>query len=709
MDLDRKNSDKIPFPESGAGAQVTVLAETSLRGVCVGAARFSVDLVRQVLVCLLVLVAARFLAQPATAAQVKEVRRVLLLNALGPSNPATTRVEQEIRAALKKSPYPIEIYNEYLETTLFPGTASQQEIRAWYIRKYRDRRLDLIITIAPSAFKFMVESHERFFPGVPVVFCGGLKERADYPKLDSQFAGVWMILQFAKTLDAALRLQPRTKHVVVVGGSGPADRRYEALARKDLRSYEARLEFTYLTDLEMPALLERLKRLPNDTIIIFISFSQDAAGTRFVGPTESFPMVAAAANAPVFGVFDFLSFGQGMVGGYVNSMAAQGQAAGGIALRVLQGERLQNIPLVEGANLYMFDWRALRRWKFRESDLPPGSIVLYRQPSVWEQYKWWISGTLGLVALELLLIAVLLTNLRRRRRAEGSLKELAGQLLHSQDEERRRMARDLHDGTAQDLGGIALFLSRVLRDPALAEYGARHLLEEAHSLSRKVLQEVRSVSYALHPPMLEGSGLVAALRWYLDGLMKRTNLRIVFDPPPEMEPLPPEVDGTLFRIVQESISNILRHSGADTMRVQLERDSKSVRMNIEDNGHGMRPEALASVDGGAPLGVGIAGMRERVRQFAGKFEIRSGSAGTTVLVSVPASRQRATDLQPERHRATKGQEMETARDEAEEARGLCQAAGLQPIVPPSSPLDHPTFEPRVLPTPVNLKFRPGSE
>jgi signal transduction histidine kinase len=637
------------------------VAKSFCKGACVRASRFSADRVRKLPLCLLALVAVCFLVQPATAAQVKEVRRVLFLNALGASNSFITRVESEIRAALQKSPYQVEIYTEYLEAVLFPDAASQQEIREGYIRKYRDRQPDLIIAIGSDALKFMVESHARFFPGIPIVFCEGVKELAEYPKLDSNFAGVWIALQFAKTLDAALKLQPGTKHVAVVGGSGRADRIFEAMARKELRSYEDRLEFTYLTDLEMPALLQRLKRLPNGTVILYVTFSQDAAGTRFMDATQSLPMVIAAANAPVFALTEVF-VGQGTVGGYVNSETAQGQAAAGITMRMLGGERPQAIPVVQSTNVYMFDWRALRRWGFRASDLPPGSIVLYRQPSVWEQYKWWISGALGLLALESLLIAVLLSNLRLRRRLEKSLKRLAGQLLHTQDEERRRMARDLHDGTAQDLNAISLCLSQVLEDGVLDQNGTRHLLEEAHSVSRKALQEVRSVSYALHPPILEEAGLVPALRWYLDGLMKRTSLRIVFDAPAGMGPLPPEVESTLFRIVQESISNILRHSGADTVEVRLEHDSKSVRMNIKDNGRGMGAEALTSVNGGAPLGVGIAGMRERVRQFHGRLEIRSGRGGTTVLVSVPVSREQTNHPQPQSHRATEKQEMETARD-----------------------------------------------
>jgi ABC-type uncharacterized transport system substrate-binding protein len=312
------------------------VGKTSFRGVCLRAARFSADPVRKLLVCLLLPIAASFPVQSATAAKVKDVRRVLLLNGLGPSDPASVRAEQEIRATLQKSPYQIELYTEYLESALFSDAASQQEIREWYVRKYRNRQPDLIVALANAALKFMVESHKRFFPGIPIVFGGGIKEWADYSKLDASFAGVWIAPQFAKTLNAALQLQPGTRQVVVVGGSGPADRRFEALARKELRSYEDRLEFTYLTDLEMPALLERLKHLPSNTIVLFLSFGQDAAGTRFMNLTQSLPMVIAAANAPVFAWAD-LHVGQGTVGGYVTSVTAQGQAVGAIALRVLQG------------------------------------------------------------------------------------------------------------------------------------------------------------------------------------------------------------------------------------------------------------------------------------------------------------------------------------------------------------------------------------
>ena len=217
---------------------------------------------------------------------------------------------------------------------------------------------------------------------------------------------------------------------------------------------------------------------------------------------------------------------------------------------------------------------------------------------------------------------------------------MTGRLLESQDEERRRIARDLHDGTGQHLSGMALTIGQVLADFPPGHDRLRKLLQDSHIASRQALDEVRTVSYVLHPPILDGLGLVPALRWYLDGLEKRTNLKIDFEAPVEVSHLAPEAERALFRIVQESITNVLRHSGGTAIRVELSKNSKDVTLEIEDNGQGMSAEQLSQVEGAATLGVGIAGMRERVRQLGGTFKIQSGLHGTRVLVTVAADEER---------------------------------------------------------------------
>ena len=377
----------------------------------------------------LLLLGALLLFQAAAPAKVKGVRRVLILNVFGPlSSPGVAVMDEAIVAALQESPYQIELYSEDLEATLFPDEAVQRQFREWYIRKYRDRKPDLIIAVGLEPLRFMVASHETSFSNIPIIFCGSTEEMLGELKLDSHFTGVWAVAQPEETLRAALSLQPGTKSVVVTGGVGAYDRYLEAIARKSFRRYESRFEFTYLTDLAMPALIERLKHLPDHAIVYHTSVMQDAAGERFIDASQSVPLIASAARAPVF-VVDDVDLGNGTVGGYLVSFAAIGKTVGQMAVRVLSGEKPQDISIVRSPNVSMYDWPALRRWGLKESNLPPGSLVLHRQPKVWELYGWYIVGSIVLLLFQTLLIFGLLRQRARRIMTESELK-LSNDRLH---------------------------------------------------------------------------------------------------------------------------------------------------------------------------------------------------------------------------------------------------------------------------------------
>ena len=260
--------------------------------------------------------------------------------------------------------------------------------------------------------------HEGAFKDTPVVFCGIMEIPAGLD--NSRFTGAWSSVQTEKTMELALRLQPNTKHVVVVGGVGSLDREEEAIVRKNLRGYESRFDFTYLTDLSMPNLLEQLKLLPNDTIVLHTAITQDTAGNRFIDATQAVPLVAGAARAPVF-VLDDVDLNNGAVGGDLLSWAATARDAAKSALRILNGEKPQDIPIVRSGNVYMFDWRALRRWGLKETNLPPGSTILNRQPTLWESFRWYVIGGMTLILVEALLISGLLWHRTRRKAAETKL------------------------------------------------------------------------------------------------------------------------------------------------------------------------------------------------------------------------------------------------------------------------------------------------
>jgi PAS domain S-box-containing protein len=349
-------------------------------------------------------------------------RRVLILHELGLGSPGMELVDHEIVSAVTSLPYQVELYSEHLETALFSDEASQDKFADWYLRKYRDRKPDVIVVVGPSPLRFMLNSHERFLPDTPVLFCESAEEMLGGATLPPHFTGVWGVPQPGKTLGAALRLQPSTRHVFVVGGVAPYDRYLEALVKERFRSYESSLEFTYLTDLDMPALLERIKHLPSHSIVYHTSIMEDAAGNHFIDATQSAPMVANAANAPVF-VIDDVDVGGGTVGGDVFSFASEGRETAKMLLRVLNGEKPQDIPVVRSANQYLFDWRAVRRWGFKESDLPHDSVVLNRQPAAFRVYGRYILAALLVCVGQTVLIVALLRQRTKKRRIEKSLAE----------------------------------------------------------------------------------------------------------------------------------------------------------------------------------------------------------------------------------------------------------------------------------------------
>jgi PAS domain S-box-containing protein len=367
----------------------------------------------------IVLVLSVLLIQGVAAAQVQPTRRILILNEVNPSYPATATINQGIQTALSNSPYHLEFYSEYLDNLLFPDPAVQHEFRDFYTRKYRNRQPDVIITVGSSPLKFMQEAHQTAFPGVPIVFCLPVGDAPSSPASGSDFTGVESDMAPVETLEIALRLQPGTEHVVVVGGVSDFDQHQLAIVKQQIKHFTDHLDITYMTDMAEPALLEHLRRLPSHSLVLLLSFGKGTDGTRFKS-NEIAPLVAAAANAPVFSLYDvFLNHGE--VGGYLSNLNQQGKMAGGMALRILRGEKPQDIPRVKGVNTYMFDWQAVKRWGLKDSEIPAGSIVLNRQPTVWESYKGYIIGGTSLILLEALLIGGLLWQRTRRRKVESDL------------------------------------------------------------------------------------------------------------------------------------------------------------------------------------------------------------------------------------------------------------------------------------------------
>ncbi len=233
--------------------------------------------------------------------------------------------------------------------------------------------------------------------------------------------------------------------------------------------------------------------------------------------------------------------------------------------------------------------------------------------------------------------SVLITcfDITKRKHVEQELQSLTSRLLHLQDEERRRIARELHDITAQNMFAITINLAR-LQQSSLPPSEVAELLAECRTLGEQSLQEIRTLSYLLHPPMLDQAGLVSALQWYIEGFIKRSGIYVDLVVRSEVGRLPAQVETALFRVVQESLTNIHRHSGSSVASIRLETKGSQVYLQIKDLGEGLPlAETAAALEDGQHLGVGIAGMRQRLGQLGGSLEIKSSNQGTVVTAVVP--------------------------------------------------------------------------
>jgi PAS domain S-box-containing protein len=244
----------------------------------------------------------------------------------------------------------------------------------------------------------------------------------------------------------------------------------------------------------------------------------------------------------------------------------------------------------------------------------------------------------ALVATELTELAEANDALRSN---EEALRQLSGRLLQLQDDERRHIARDLHDITGQKLAVLGISLSQVQRAKAVVkDTDAQKLVSDCLVYTKQISEEIRTLSYVLHPPLLDELGLTSAIRWYTKGFESRTGIHVEIEIPASFERLPPDVEVTLFRIMQESLTNVHRYSGSATAFVRVLCSDSEVKLVVGDRGKGMRSDSTEAVVSGDTevLGVGIQGMRERMRQLAGSLDIQSRlNEGTVVTATVPIS------------------------------------------------------------------------
>ena len=233
-------------------------------------------------------------------------------------------------------------------------------------------------------------------------------------------------------------------------------------------------------------------------------------------------------------------------------------------------------------------------------------------------------------------ILIVSNDITDRKESERQLAELTARLLRTQDEERRRIARELHDVTAQSIGLIMLNLALVQNAASSLDKPSKDKLTESLALGEQALKDIRTLSYVLHPPLLDQAGLMTALKWYVKGFQERSGVNVSFtENGYDGHRMPPEVEYALFRVVQECLTNIRRHTRSETAEISLTRTNDEVSLRVRDHGNGYQVKMPHNGDSAEFIGVGIPGMRHRLKQLGGELLVDSNHDGTTVTATVP--------------------------------------------------------------------------
>lgn len=562
-----------------------------------------------------------------------EAKRVLVVHSFGNAAPPFTThsiaFETELTAKMGE---PVDLDEVSLDVARY-ATLDMEEALVEFMRKRQAAwQPDLVVPIGSPAGVFVARYQDRLFTKTtPIIYAGMDQRRLPPGALEQNAAFVGESFDLPGLVEDILQLAPATTNIAVVIGASPLELYWTDALREEYQPFTNRVNFTWFHPLTFDQMLEQSARMPPRSFLLLILLMRDAAGVTH-DADEALRRMHVVANAPINGIFQH-QLGLGIVGGRLYQAELEGREAARIAVRVLHGEPISNFPpmIIEPLGP-RYDWRELHRWGFNEKQLPPGSVILFRQPSVWERYRWPIAGATLVCLLQAGLIVGLLLNRAKRRRAEAAAQQLSQRLIRAHEEERARLARELHDDLTQRVARMAIDVGRLERsdDWKLARDTFLSVRDGLVGLSA----DIHALSYRLHPSILEDLGLVEALKAECERFSRQESIRAEMklrDVPPT---LPRDAALGLFRIAQEALRNVVRHANAGAVDVTLRTLDGGLQLAVCDDGVGFDPSRKRE-----RLSLGLASMRERVRSLGGELEVDSTPGqGTTILAWVPLNK-----------------------------------------------------------------------
>jgi len=570
---------------------------------------------------------------------------------------AVADTDEAIRSTLQaSSSLPIRVYTEYLGLSWFPEEARELALRDLLQKTYAERRPDVVIVWGTGGLNFVLRHRAAMFDEVPIVFCA--VDPALLPQLEASSAvtGVSRRIDWTSSLDLIRRLHPGTREVAIVTGSGALDVRWEDEARRALADYPGGVTISYLARQPMPQLLKAVESLSPGTVILYGAVLRDGAGRPYL-PHEVLVRLSNVSHVPIYAVTPNM-LGGGAVGGRFLDFAAQGVTTAQLALRILGGERLGPADIVEADNPYLFDWRQLRRWGIDESRLPAGSVVRFREASVWDLYKTHIIAAVVVIAMQSGLIAMLLVQRARGRRAEDQARARRDELAHAQRVAAiGELSASLAHEITQPLTAIATNAHAARRMLATSANGdeLRETLvdiagdaERAGSIVQRVRAMVRKQPGERQPVDINATvtGVTAILRRDILQADISLQLRLAEDLPRVLG------DGVQL---QQVVLNLLVNAcqamadvadGPRVLRVETgEPKPGSVEISVADTGAGLaepelermfEPFVSSKAEG---LGMGLSINRSIVEAHGGRIvATRNRERGLTLRVTLPTGR-----------------------------------------------------------------------
>ena len=613
------------------------------------------SVLRTASLCGLLLIAAA--PNPAQAAP----KQVLVLQSLDRGNLVLDQFIGEFRVQLdKRAGEPVNVVQIVVGPTGFVGAPKQAMVD--YIRSiYAERRPpDLVMSIGGPAAVFARQHRGQLFPEAPLLFASvDVRYLSDAPLADNE-AAVAVVNDFPRLIDDILQVLPETRHVFMIVGSGSLGKFWRRVLDEEFVRFRGRLTFTWSDDLALPDILRRVADLPSHSAIVYLTFGSDAHGGAFADE-QVLTSLHSAAEAPMFGAFTPL-LGHGIVGGSLMSIDGLARRTADVAGQILRGAPASSLsprPHLPGAPT--FDWRELQRWGIPESRLPPGSIVQFRAPSLWEQYKRTVLAAVAVLILQSLLIASLLYERRARRRAEiGSRRNLA----LAADVNRRDTISALASSIGHELGqpltsirynAHALQMMVTSNQAAPDETGeiladiqaeaalATQIIDRHRALLRS--HQLHKKPIDLHSVIDEGLALVAHH-------MRERQVEVAL----VLSSTPCVVDGDQVLLVQVLVNllknaiDALSETPAAKRRITIRTSAtiSHVELSVSDTGGGLPAEIHAKLF--TPfvttkphgLGIGLAIAQRIVDAHGGTIGAQESSGGgATLVVTLPRVAARA--------------------------------------------------------------------